>query len=73
MATILKLLAQKASVFVACFTVKGKILHCYPLGTPEQNRPGDKTRTCSYIVQGKHPTPTQEKPHVLLVGNLYAS
>lgn len=27
----------------------------------------------SYIVQSKHPTPTQEKSHVLLVGNLYAS
>lgn len=27
----------------------------------------------SYTVQSKHPTPTQEKSHVLFVGNLYAS
>ena len=27
----------------------------------------------SYIVQGKHPTSTQETFHALLVGNLYAS
>lgn len=33
MASILKLLAQKALVFVA-LGVKGKILNCYPAGTP---------------------------------------
>ena len=47
MASILKLLAQKALVFVAFFWVKGKILNCYPAGIPEQTRPGDKIRTCT--------------------------
>lgn len=56
MASILKLLAQKALVFVAFFWIKGKILNCYPAGTPEQTRPGDKTRTCT-VTQYKVNTP----------------
>lgn len=73
MASILKLLAQKALVFVAFLGVKGKILNCYPAGTPEQNRAWGQDQTCTVTWYKVDTPPPPRKSHVLLVGNLYAS